>query len=109
MKKEQVISIIKEAVERHGFVTNKYQWTSTIEIEEPGDTHFLNFMVMENIAPEIDWSRQEVTMELHFRASLASMGGNPTPEELIKASEIIRAGAELVRELESMGLKYTEG
>ena len=109
MKKEQVISIIKEAAERHGFVTNKYQWTDLIEIEEPEYTHFLNIMVRENIAPEIDWSKQGVTMELHFQASLASMGGNLTPERLIKASEIIRAGAELVRELESMGLKYTEG
>ena len=28
MKKEQAICIIKETAERHGFVTNIYQWTS---------------------------------------------------------------------------------
>ena len=107
MRKEQVIAIIKEAAERHGFVTNIYQWTSLIEIQEP-DSHYLNFMVTENTAPDTDWSKRKVTMDLHFRASLASMGGNPTPEDLLKASEIIRRGAELVRELEAMKLSYTE-
>ena len=108
MKKEQAISIIKETAERRGFVTNIYQWTSLIEIQEPGDTHFLNFMVTVNTAPDTDWSKRKVTMDLHFRASLASMGGNPTPEDLLKASEIIRRGAELVQELEGMKLSYTE-
>ena len=107
MTKEQAISIIKEAAERRGFTTNIYQWTRFIEISEP-DSHYLNFTVMENTAPDTDWSKREVTMELHVQASLASMGGNPTPEELIMASEIIRRGAELVMELEDMGLSYTE-
>lgn len=108
MKKEQAISIIKEAAETHGFITNTYRWTRFIEIQEPEGTHFLNFMVMENTAPDTDWSKRKVTMELHVQASLASMGGNPTPEDLIRASEIIRAGAELVQELEAMNLSYTE-
>ena len=107
MTKQQAISTIKEAAERHGFVTHTYQWTRFIEISEP-DSHYLNFTVLENVAPDTDWSKREATMELHIRASLASMGGNPTPEDLFRASEIIRAGAELVQELESMGLSYTE-
>ena len=107
MTKEQAISIIKEAAERYGFVTHTYQWTSLIEISEP-DSHYLNFMVTENTAPDTDWSKRKVTMDLHFRASLASMGGNPTPEDLLKASEIIRRGAELVQELKGMKLSYTE-
>jgi len=36
------------------------------------------------------------------------MGGNPTPEDLIRAAEIIREGALLVQELEAMNLSYTE-
>ena len=107
MKKAQAISIIRETAERHGFVTHTYQWTSLIEIQEP-DSHYLNFMVTENTAPDTDWSERKVTMELHFRASLASMGGNPTPEDLLKASEIIRRGAEMVQVLEGMKLSYTE-
>ena len=47
-------------------------------------------------------------MNLHFRPSLASMGGEPTPEDLLKAAEIIKAGALLVQELDAMNLSYTE-
>jgi hypothetical protein len=36
------------------------------------------------------------------------MGGEPTPEDLLLASDIIRRGAELVKELEGMNLSYTE-
>ena len=107
MTKEQVIAIIKEAAERHGFTTCKYSMTRLIEIKEPGETHFLNFTIWERVAPDADWSRREVTMNLHFCASLACMGGEPTPEDLLMASDIIRRGAELVKELESMNLSYT--
>ena len=47
-------------------------------------------------------------MNLHFRPSLASMGGEPSPEDLLIASDIIRRGAELVKELEAMNLSYKE-
>ena len=59
-------------------------------------------------AEDTDWSKREVTMNLHFRASLASMGGEPTPEDLLNAAEIIKAGALLVLELEAMNLSYKE-
>ena len=108
MTKEQVISIIKEAAERHGFTTCKYTMTRLIEIKEPGETHYLNFLIQENLPEGIDWSKREVTMNLHFRASLASMGGEPSPEDLLFASDIIRRGAEMVKELETMNLSYTE-
>ena len=108
MTKEQVIATIKEAAERHGFTTCKYTMTRLIEIKELGDTHYLNFLIQENLPEGIDWSKREVTMNLHFRASLASMGGEPTPEDLLKAAEIIKAGALLVQELDAMNLSYTE-
>jgi len=108
MTKEQVIATIKEAAERHGFTTCKYTMTRLIEIKEPGATHYLNFTIWEGFAEDTDWSKREVTMNLHFRASLASMGGEPSPEDLLIASDIIRRGAELVKELEAMNLSYTE-
>ena len=108
MTKEQVIATIKEAAERHGFTTCKYTMTRLIEIKESGDTHYLNFTITERFAEDTDWSKREVTMNLHFRASLASMGGEPTPEDLLNAAEIIKAGAFLVLELEAMNLSYTE-
>ena len=82
--------------------------TRLIEIIEPGDSHYLNFTIWERFAPDTDWSKREVTMNLHFRASLACMGGEPTPEDLLLASDIIRRGAELVQKLEALNLSYTE-
>ena len=54
MTKEQVISIIKEAAERHGFTTCKYTMTRLIEIKELGDTHYLNFTIWERFAEDTD-------------------------------------------------------
>ena len=108
MTRLEAITTIKEAAERHGFTTCKYSMTRLIEIVEPGETHYLNFFILERTSPDTDWSRREVTMNLHFRASLACMGGEPTPEDLLLASDIIRRGAELVQELEAMDLSYTE-
>ena len=107
MTKQEAIAIITEAAERHGFTTATYQFTRLVEIVEK-DSQYLNFTIYERTAPDTDWSKREVTMTIHFRASLASMGGEPTPEELLKAAAIIKAGAELVRELEALHLSYTE-
>ena len=107
MTKNEIIATIKEAAARHGFTTEESNWYRWTNITEQG-THYLNFTITDEVALGTDWSRREVTMNLHFQASLASMGGNPSPEELIRASEIIRAGAELVRELEAMNLSYKE-
>ena len=91
MTKEQAISIIKEAAERHGFTTCKYTMTRLIEIKEPGDTHYLNFTIWESFAEDTDWSKREVTMNLHFRASLASMGGGKTSFLQGKIRAVIRS------------------
>jgi hypothetical protein len=107
MTKNEINTILKETAAKHGFTTEESNWYRWPNITEQG-THYLNFTITESFAPDTDWSKREITMNLTFRASLASMGGNPTHEDLLKASEIIRRGAELVRELEVMKLSYTE-
>ena len=107
MTKNEILATIKEAAACHGFTTEENNWYRWTNIKEP-DSHYLNFTVTDEVAEDTDWSKREITMNLHFQASLASMGGNPTPDELLRAAEIIRAGAELVRELEAMHLSYKE-
>jgi len=107
MKKNDIISILKETAAKHGFTTEEGKWYSYLNITEP-DSHYLNFTITEEYAKDTDWSKREAKILVHIRASLASMGGNPTPDELLKASEIIREGAELVKELEAMNLSYIE-
>ena len=107
MTKNDIISILKETAAKHGFTAEESNWYRWPNITEQ-DTHYLNFTITDEYAEGTDWSKREVTMNLHFQASLASMGGNPTPEDLIRAAEIIREGALLVQELEAMNLSYTE-
>lgn len=107
MTKNEIISTLKAAAARHGFLAEDNTWMRWPYIHET-DTHYLNFTITDEYAEDTDWSKREVTVNVRIRASLASMGGNPTPEELIRASEIIREGAALMQELEAMNLSYTE-
>lgn len=107
MTKNEVKAIIAATAEKYGFTAEENNFMRWPNITEQG-THYLNFTITENFAEDTDWAQREVTINLDFRASLASMGGNPTPDDLIAASEIIRSGAELVKELQSMGLAYIE-
>ena len=107
MTKNEIIRILKENAAKHGFTAEENSFLRWPNIAMPG-SHYLNFTITEEIAPDTDWSGREVTVNLHIQASLATMGGSPTPEELIRAAEIIREGALLVQELEALDLSYTE-
>lgn len=107
MTKNEIKAIISETAARYGFSTAENSWSRWPDIREAG-THYLNFMITENYAEDTDWTKREVTVEIHFRASLASMGGDPTPQDLLGAAETIRQGALLVQELEAMNLSHIE-
>ena len=107
MTKNDIISILKETAAKHGFTAEESSWYRWPNITEQG-THYLNFTITDEYAEDTDWSKRKAEVQIHIRASLASMGGNPTPEDLIRAAEIIREGALLVQELEAMNLSYTE-
>ena len=107
MTKNDIISILKETAEKYGFTAEESSWYRWPNITEQG-THYLNFNITDEYAEDTDWSKRQAEVQIHIRASLASMGGNPAPEDLIRAAEIIREGALLVQELEAMNLSYTE-
>ena len=107
MTKNDIKAIITATAARRGFTTEESSWYRWPNIAEPG-SHYLNFTITEEYPEDTDWSKRSVEVRIRIRASLASMGGNPTPEDLVRASEIIRNGAELVKELEAMSLSYTE-
>lgn len=107
MKKNEIKAIITETARKYGFIAEESTWTHLVNIHEQ-ETHYMNFTITDSYAEDTDWSKREITMVVHINASLASMGGNPTPDELIRASQIIRSGAEMVKELEAMNMSYTE-
>ena len=107
MTREELKAIIIGKVKEHGFIAEDTTWSRWPYVHE-ADSHYLNFSIREEYDEDTDWVSREAVVYLRFTASLATMGGNPTPEELIRASNIIRQGAELVRELQKMGLSYIE-
>ena len=107
MTKDQIMNVLKATAAVYGFIAEESSWTKWVEIKELG-THYLNFTITEDTAPDTDWAKREATVNLHFQASLASMGGNPTPDDLLEAAKIIRLGALLVQTLEGLKLSYTE-
>ena len=107
MTKNDIKAIITATAARRGFTAEENSFLRWPNITEP-TSHYLNFCITEEYPENTDWSKRSVEVRIRIRASLATMGGNPTPEDLIQASEIIREGAELVKELEAMNLSYTE-
>ena len=95
MTKNDIKAIIAATAARRGFTAEENSFLRWPNITEP-DSHYLNFTITDEYAKDTDWSKRSVEVRVRIRASLASMGGNPTPEDLIRASEIIREGAELV-------------
>lgn len=108
MTKAEMIKMVDMVARQYGF--------SAVEGGPFGlnildDTHTVNFTV----APEtkFDVEARKVDVTLKVSASIATMGGNPTPYELITMAERINAAANLVLRLEIANemngmLTYTE-
>lgn len=106
MTKIEAETIIREAAERHGFTVDRYLFDGALYIHEY-DTHYLNFVIHRKTI-RVDRERNGCTFQLTFSATLATMGGNPTPDDLLQASEIIHDGAMLIKELNGAELICTE-
>ena len=104
MTKQEVVNTIRAAAERHGFTTKDDAWISLMHID---GGRFINFCVRDRAAKGTDWTQPEITITVEVSASIATMGGDPSADELLEAADTIRRAAELVKELEAMNLSYT--
>ena len=105
MTKQEVVNTIRAAAERHGFTTRDDAWISLAHID---GGRYLNFCILDHAAKGTDWTAPEITITVEVSASIATMGGNPSADELLEAADTIRRGAELVKELDGMKLSYIE-
>ena len=60
------------------------------------------------VSEKCDWENRKVNVTLRIQASIATMGGAPSADDLLKAADTIRRAAELVKALENQSLTYTE-
>ena len=103
MTKAEINEVIRTAAGAHGFETQMgFQG-----IEEPASEE-LNFTWRTHTTENTDWLAHRVEQEAEIYASVRKMGGQPTPEELLKTADEVRRGAELVMEINRMKLTWTE-
>ena len=99
---ESIYQAITSAAESFGFRTERSSWNAA---EITDDTHSVNFTVMPK--PEWDFDSRTVSTSLTISASIATMGGNPTPDELLMRADAIIRAANLCKTLNGIDLTYT--
>lgn len=100
---ESAFNFLEGYVSNFGFavMANIYPWI----IDPEKGRHVVNFTTTGETA--YDFENHEATVSLRFAASIACMGGNPTPDELLEAAQVITNAASLVKTLNAADLAYT--
>lgn len=105
MTKKQVESIITYKAAEYGFTisANGVGWFA-----DRKDLGYISIQLNEVTNNEkTDWTSHKNWVDIKANASVCHMGGNPTPEELLAATDEIARGAKLVAELQMMELFYS--
>lgn len=104
MKKCDLMDYIAKVASRYGFeVKDGYGLCGFMIVDE---TNTVNFRLNEET--EADYDKRTATIQITASASIATMGGNPTTEDLLRAAEIITKAATLVDFLNAKELSFTE-
>lgn len=105
MTKQEVLQEIKTAAEEYGFITEEANIGITkIRITEK-EGHTVNFTISEDV--DWDFENKKITVNLKVKASIATMGGNPTANDLLEQAQTIWMAGSLVKALENKELSYT--
>ena len=108
MTKEQVIEAIKNEIHASGFQPEMNERISPLPILMPDDDSYVAMNIRERWdEANSDFENRIAAYKVEVQVSVKRMGGEPTPEELLKASDEIRRGAELMRKLQNLNLAYT--
>ena len=106
--KEQVIEIIKNEIYMNGFQPEMNERFSPLPIlKHDGESYVAVKILATFDFKNSDFENRIEAYKVEVQTSVQRMGGEPTPEELLKASDEIRRGAELMRNLQNMDLTYT--
>lgn len=109
MTKNSVIEAIKNEIWMNGFQPEMDERFSQMPFLKDEDELYIAVSIREQLDfGNCDFEKKIAAYKVEVKASIRKMGGNPTPEELLKAADQIRRGAELARNLQAMELAYME-
>lgn len=100
---ESAFNFLEGYVSNSGFAVQADMYPRVIDPEK--GRHVVNFTTTGET--HFDFENHEATVSLRFAASIACMGGNPTPDELLEAAQVITKAANLVKSLNAVDLAYT--
>ena len=104
MTKKEIAEIIESKAAEYGFEIeeNSMGWNNKHTGQD-----YINIQIFQNSnLDKTDWEHRIGCIDIEACASVSRMGGNPTPEELLKAADEIARGAKFTAEIESMNLSY---
>ena len=104
MTKQEVNEIITSKAAEYGFEIeeNSMGWNNKRTGQD-----YINIQIFQNSNLEkTDWENHKACINIEASASVSRMGGNPTPEELLKAADEIARGAKFTAKLQNMKLSY---
>ena len=106
MTKKEIAEIIESKAAEYGFEMERYTlcWSTRqtpksyirIDIKEKQDND------------KTSWKDRRVWLDIEATGSICRMGGDDTPEELLKSAEEIARGAKFAAEINGMNLSYIE-
>ena len=106
MTKQEIAEIINSKATEYGF---KLRETSIGWMTEQTDNTFARVEIFDKTNHEkTRWEDRKVWLDIEAAGSICRMGGNTTPEELLKAADEIARAAKFTAEIESMKLSYIE-
>ena len=106
MTKTEAIKKIEGTITKYGFESYMDSHSQLPQIKEDLS---ISIYIREQIDFEAcDFEKRVATFKIEISSSICRMGGNPKPEELFKAADEIRRGAELTEELQKMQIRYSE-
>ena len=106
MTKKEISEIIESKAAEYGFTMqeNTMGWAN----ESDRDTCIRIEIRKETDYEKTDWEARKVFRDIKANASICQMGGNSTPEELLKAANEIARGAKFTAEINGMELSCIE-
>lgn len=95
--------VLHEEGNKYGFEVVQVSYSQYYEVR----SKYVNFTILEDYRKS-DWQNRIARRSLTMRASISTMGGNPTVEELLKAGEDIQNAARLMEKINGMDIVIEE-
>ena len=106
MNKQEIAKIIESKAAEYGLKLqeNTMGWAN----ESNHDSYIRIEVRKERDYDKTDWEARKVFWDIKADAGICQMGGDPTPEELLKAADEIARGARFTAAINSMELSCIE-